>query len=106
MNIQNGWNELPKVKPFQFSDTSQKEKVAFLFNSETFSIWKELSEHISNEKVIEITYLLSDINGKALQELKSIFPSAEINVVLDESGFLCNASKQKGLLSLIGVMQV
>ncbi|MEZ5047798.1 MAG: hypothetical protein R2831_12500 [Chitinophagaceae bacterium] len=86
-------NELPKVKPFQFSDTSQKEKVAFLFNSETFSIWKELSEHISNEKVIEITSIspFYDINGKALQELKSIFPSAEINVVLDESGLIPSA---------------
>ena len=47
-------NELPKVKSFQFSDTSQKEKVAFLFNSETSSIWEELSKHISNEKVIEL----------------------------------------------------
>lgn len=86
-------NELPKVKPFQFSDTSQKEKVAFLFNSETSSIWKELSEHISNEKVIEITSIspFYDVNGKALQELKSIFQSAEINVVLDESGLIPSA---------------
>ena len=83
-------NELPKVKPFQFSDSSQKEKVAFLFNSETSSIWEELSKHISNEKVIEITSIspFYDSNGKALQELKSLFPSAEINVVLDESGLI------------------
>lgn len=83
-------NELPRVKPFQFSDTSQKEKVAFLFNSETSSIWEELSKHISNEKVIEITSIspFYDINGRALQELKSLFPSAEINVVLDESGLI------------------
>lgn len=83
-------NELPKIKPFQFSDTSQKEKVAFLFNSDTSSIWEELSKHISNEKVIEITSIspFYDSNGKALQELKSLFPSAEINVVLDESGLI------------------
>ncbi len=83
-------NELPTVKPFQFSDTSQNEKVAFLFNSETSSIWEELSKHISNEKVIEITSIspFYDISGKALQELKSLFPSAEINVVLDESGLI------------------
>lgn len=83
-------NELPRVKPFQFSDTSQKEKVAFLFNSETSSIWEELSKHISNEKVIEITSIspFYDSNGKALQELKSLFPSAGINVVLDESGLI------------------
>jgi len=83
-------NELPKIKPFQFSDTSQKEKIAFLFNSETSSIWVELSKHISNEKVIEITSIspFYDSNGKALQELKSLFPSAEINVVLDESGII------------------
>jgi hypothetical protein len=83
-------NELPKVKPFQFSDTSQKEKVAFLFNSETSSIWEELSKHISNEKVIEITSIspFYDSNGKALQELKSLFPSAEIKVVLDETGLI------------------
>lgn len=86
-------NELPKVKPFQFSNTSQKEKVAFLFNSETSSIWKELSKHISNEKVIEITSIspFYDINGKVLQELKSNFPSAAINVVLDESGLIPSA---------------
>src|SRR5690606_12537111 len=35
-------NELPTVKPFEFSDTAQKEKVAFLFNSDTSSIWEEL----------------------------------------------------------------
>lgn len=83
-------NELPRLKPFQFSDTSQKEKVAFLFNSETSSIWEELSKHISNEKVIKITSIspFYDSNGKALQELKSLFPSAEINVVLDESGLI------------------
>ena len=88
-------NELPKVKPFQFSDTSQKEKVAFLFNSETSSIWEELSKHISNEKVIEITSIspFYDSNGKALQELKSLFPSAEINVVLDESGLIPSSMK-------------
>lgn len=83
-------NELPRVIPFQFSDTSQKEKVAFLFNSETSSIWEELSKHISNEKVIQITSIspFYDSNGKALQELKSLFPSAEINVVLDENGLI------------------
>lgn len=83
-------NELPKVKPFQFSQTSQKEKVAFLFNSETSSIWEELLKHISNEKVIEITSIspFYDSKGKVLQELKSFFPKAEINVVLDESGFI------------------
>ncbi len=83
-------NELPRVKQFQFSNTSQKDKVAFLFNSETSSIWEELSKHISNEKVIEITSIspFYDINGKALQELKSLFPLAQINVVLDESGLI------------------
>jgi hypothetical protein len=83
-------NELPKVKSFQFSDTSQKEKVAFLFNSETSSIWEELSKHIINEKVIEITSIspFYDSKGNALQELKSLFPAAEINVVLDESGLI------------------
>jgi len=83
-------NELPNVEPFQFYDTSQKEKVAFLFNSETSSIWEELLKHISNEKVIEIISIspFYDSNGKALQELKSLFPTAGINVVLDESGLI------------------
>jgi hypothetical protein len=83
-------NELPIVQPFQFSYTSQKEKIAFLFNSETSSIWEELSKHISNEKVIEITSIspFYDSNGKVLQELKSLFPTAGINVVLDESGLI------------------
>lgn len=83
-------NELPKVKPFQFYNTSQKEKVAFLYNSETSSIWEELSKHLSNEKVIEITTIspFYDSKGKVLQELKSLFPLAEINVVLEESGLI------------------
>jgi hypothetical protein len=83
-------NELPKAKPFEFSDTSQKEKVAFLFNSESSSIWEELFKLISNEKVIEITSIspFYDSKGKALQELQSLFPKAEINVVLDESGLI------------------
>jgi hypothetical protein len=83
-------NELPSVKPFQFSETSQKGKVAFLFNSKTSSIWEELTKHLSNEKVIEITSIspFYDSNGKALQKLKSHFLSAEINVVLDESGLI------------------
>ena len=83
-------NELPRVTPFQFSDTSQKEKVAFFFNSETSSIWEELSKHISSERVIEITTIspFYDKNGIALQKLSILFPKAVINVVLDESGLI------------------
>ena len=83
-------NELPRVKPFQFSDTSKKEEVAFLFNSETSSILEELVKLMRNEKVVEITTIspFYDRNGKALQELKTRFPGAKINVVLDESGLI------------------
>lgn len=83
-------NELPKTKSFQFYPTERKEQVAFLYNSETTSIWEELSRHIKNEKIIEITSIspFYDSNGKVLQELKSLYPSAEINVVLDEGGLL------------------
>ena len=83
-------NELPKKKPFQFFETSQKEKVAFLFNTETTSIWNELSKHLSSEKVVEITTISPyyDKKGKVLQELNSLFPSAVVNVILDESGLI------------------
>ncbi|MGJ1204605.1 hypothetical protein [Sphingobacterium lactis] len=86
-------NELPAVKPFEFLNTSQKEKVAFLFNSETSSIWNELLKHISNEKIVEITTIspFYDSKGKVLQELKNLFPKADINVVLEESGFIPSA---------------
>jgi hypothetical protein len=86
-------NELPKTKPFQFFETSQKEKVAFLFNTETTSIWNELLKHLSNEKVVEITTISPyyDKNGKVLQELNSLFPSAIVKVILDESGLIPSA---------------
>jgi hypothetical protein len=83
-------NELPLIETFQFTRTSQKEQVAFLFNSETSSIWDELSKHIKNEKVTAITTIspFYDKNGKALLMLKSLFPSADINVVIDEGGLI------------------
>jgi len=89
-------NELPLIKPFEFNDTSQKEQIAFLYNSETSSIWEELSKHIKNEKVIEITAISPyyDNNGKALLKLKTLFPSANINVVLDENGILPSAMQE------------
>lgn len=91
--------ELPAITPFQFNDMSQKLQVAFLFNAGVSSIWVELLKHIENEKVIEITTIspFYDINGKALQELKSLFPAAHINVVLDESGLIPSSMQmQKG----------
>lgn len=83
-------NELPKEKLFQFLSTSQKEKVAFLFNSEKTSIWKELLKHIRNEKIVEITTISPyyDKKGKVLQELTSLFPSTVVNVILDENGLI------------------
>jgi len=83
-------NELPKAKQFQFADTSQKEKIAFLYNFDTSTIWEQLSKLTRNENVIEITTVspFYDTNGKALLELKSLFPKAEINVVIDENGLI------------------
>ena len=83
-------NELPTLIPFEFSDTSQKDQVAFLFNSKITSIWEELLKHIITENIIEITSLSPyyDKNGKILQELNAIFPDAKINVILEESGLI------------------
>ena len=83
-------NELPKIKPFQFFETSQKERIAFLFNSKTSSIWQELVKHTNKENIIEITSIspFYDSNGEALQKLNSLFPKAEIKVVLDEGGII------------------
>ncbi|MCX6304399.1 MAG: hypothetical protein NT040_05490 [Bacteroidetes bacterium] len=85
--------ELPATAPFQFINTSRHEQVAFLYNSETSSIWEELSKHIGNETIVEITAIspFYDKVGQALMQLKSMFPSASINVVLDESGLLPSA---------------
>jgi len=88
---QSKWvNELPRINQFQFFETSQKDKVAFLFNSETTSIWRELMNHIKGEDVNVITAIspFYDNKGNVLQELKSLFPFSKINVVLDESGLI------------------
>lgn len=81
-------NELPEIKPFQFVSTSGKERIAFLNYTADSSIWTQMSNLIGKEAVIEITTLspFYDTNGKAIQALALQYPSAKINVVIDESG--------------------
>ncbi|MCK9401483.1 MAG: hypothetical protein M0Q51_16010 [Bacteroidales bacterium] len=83
-------NELPTPKPFQFIETSSKEKLAYLFNSSETNIWQELLNLIGKERIAEITTISPyyDINGKALQELAKSFPKAQIRVVIDENGLI------------------
>lgn len=81
-------NELPETKPYTFIPVSGKEKVAFLANSSESTIWQQLDRLIGKEKVVEITTLSPyyDTNGKAIQALRALFPSAKLNIIIDESG--------------------
>lgn len=81
-------NELPKPTPALLTATAGKEKVAFLSNTATTTIWQQLSSLIAKQKVIEITMLspFYDKNGKAIQALNNLFPSAKLNIVIDECG--------------------
>ena len=81
-------NELPKPTPALFNVTSGKEKVAFLSNTATTTIWQQLSTLIAKEKVVEITMLspFYDKNGKAIQALSNLFPIANLNIVIDKYG--------------------
>ncbi|NLO70911.1 MAG: hypothetical protein GX102_08260 [Porphyromonadaceae bacterium] len=80
--------ELPKAADFQFLDLPNNEQAAFLYNTEQTTIWQQVKQFTANENVIEITAVSPyyDTQGKALEEIKSTFPNAQINVVIDESG--------------------
>jgi len=80
--------ELPKVTEFQFVDLSNNESVAFLYNTNRSSIWQQILQLIGNEKITEITAVSPyyDIQGRALEEIKTVFPNAQFNVIFDESG--------------------
>jgi|GEM_PF-584187 len=93
-------NDLPKTKPFQFINTSGKGRVALLYNIQAGTIWQQLLALIRKEKVTEITVLspFYDLKGVVLQELKSTFPSAILNVVIDE-----NSSVPSELSALKGI---
>jgi hypothetical protein len=80
--------DLPANQPFQFLKLSATEKIAYLTNNQNSTIWQQMSDLISKEQIIEITTLspFYDINGKAIEALSTLFPTAKINVVVDESG--------------------
>lgn len=80
--------ELPKPAPAEFLSAAGKEKVAFLYNSAQTTIWQQLTDLIGNQKVIEITSFSPyyDKNGKAIQALGKLFPTAKLNIVIDETG--------------------
>lgn len=80
--------ELPKVANFQFLDLPNNEQVAFLYNTGHTTIWQQVKQLTTNEKITEITAVSPyyDTQGKALEEIKSTFPNAQINVVIDECG--------------------
>lgn len=81
-------NELPKSAPSVFLTTDGKEKVAFLYNDAQTTIWQQLNDLIGNQKVVEVTSLSPyyDNNGKAIQALSKLFPTAKINIIIDETG--------------------
>jgi hypothetical protein len=81
-------NELPKPAPSALLPTAGKEKAAFLYNGAQTTIWQQLTDLIGNQKVIEITSLSPyyDNHGKAIQALGKLFPTAKVNIVIDETG--------------------
>lgn len=83
-------NELPVAQQTRFYNAAGGEKVAFLSNTTESSIWQQLSRLIGKEKVLEIITLSPyyDVKGKAIQALSKIFPSAKINVIIDEKGIV------------------
>jgi hypothetical protein len=80
-------NELPVIKPFQFLNTSEGEKIAFLYNDDISSIWPQLINLLGKNKITEITAIspFYDLDGKAIQTISTAFPSAKINIVIDEA---------------------
>jgi len=82
--------ELPKIIEFQFADLPNNESVAFLYNTNRSTIWQQVLQLIGNEEITEITAVSPyyDIEGKALEEIKTTFPKTQINVILDESGVI------------------
>ena len=83
-------HELPTTTPGTFSKLADQEQVAFLANVQGSSIWQQLVVLLSPENVVEITTISPyyDRKGKAVQELSALFPSARINVVIDDSGLV------------------
>ncbi len=81
-------NELPNPAPSGFLTTAGKGKIAFLYNSTHTTIWQQLTDLIGNQKVVEVTSLSPyyDNNGKAIQALSKLFPTAKVNIVIDETG--------------------
>jgi hypothetical protein len=79
---------LPHFDSLKLHSVNGKEKAAFLSNKKGSSIWQQLTEILRHEKVTEIITLSPyyDINGRAIQEIKSLFPTANIKIVLDASG--------------------
>lgn len=85
------WLEkLPVGDFFQFSKISEDESIAFLYNSDESSIWQNVLRLIEEDTINEILIVSPyyDSDGKTLAEIKNEFPTASINVVLDESGVL------------------
>jgi len=79
--------ELPKVEDYQFLDLPNNQ-TAFLYNTDKTTIWQQVKQLTTNERITEITAVSPyyDKQGKALEEIKNTFPNAQINVVIDESG--------------------
>lgn len=87
--------ELPKSNPFELLDISEDEQIALLYNSEGNNIWQQIQAIIGTEKIVEITAVSPyyDTQGKALEQIKTAYPDAEINIVLDENGAIPVAIK-------------
>jgi hypothetical protein len=85
--------ELPKEIEFLFANLSDNKSVAFLYNKNRSTIWQQVLNLIGNDKITEITAVSPyyDTQGKALEEIKTSFPNAIFNVILDESGIIPTA---------------
>lgn len=84
--------ELPQVENFQFIELLENESVAFLYNSNESSIWQNIKKNTENDKIVDILIVSPyyDLDGKALTEIKTKYPTAKISVVLDDNGAIPN----------------
>lgn len=84
--------DLPTVNDFQFYGSIDKEEIAFLYNSSVSTIWQQVTHLIGNEEIVEINAVSPyyDTKGNALETIKTRFPKAKFNVVIDKDGIIPN----------------
>lgn len=79
---------LPKTEKAVFHQTEATDRVAFLTNSKSETIWQQLTTIIAREKVKVITVIspFYDRKGKAIRAIQGLFQGCRVNIIIDERG--------------------